>query len=38
MPEDLPTPKKSLKEWEKENQNKFLENKKINVRTTVYTS
>ena len=26
MPEDMPTPKKSLKEIEKENRNKFIEN------------
>ena len=26
MPEDMPTPKKSLKEIEKENINKFIEN------------
>ncbi len=28
MPEDLPTPKKSLKELEKEKKNKFIENMK----------
>ena len=27
MPEDMPTPKKSLKEIEKENRNKFIENR-----------
>ena len=29
MPEELPTPKKSLKQLEKENKKKFKENRKI---------